>query len=219
MGEIQISPGETELLVKNPDSDYVAEASVSGGTVWFSHSPRPNYNNSRIVENDDRVRLRRFRGKSVYAHNPGTETVTVGFHEAGFFLDFLTRALNNVRTRKEDASKERKVFQEEALWSVTTGNLNDGNIYTNNSGETVFLEQVTFNIDSAAGYTDNLDMLIRVDDSSGNPTVSSYANSMHFPMDYSPAIPVEDGGAVDWELNNQSGSDKSGEFGILLRRD
>lgn len=87
---------------------------------------------------------------------------------------------------------------------ASSGGTNPNEVFTNSSGETRFLEQVTWAISS--NYSDNLRLKVEVRDSQDSTVAVLRGNPMNFPLDFDPAFPVEDGGDVNITATNPTAS-------------
>jgi len=110
MGEIQITPGETNKLVSQPGPNREFNATITGAPVFLSHNATGTIREGKRVRPGDRVTLRNLRGQSLYAKAPATNTdpATVEIDRAGFSLIFQPRAVQaSVQTGDDSESAPR----------------------------------------------------------------------------------------------------------------
>lgn len=110
MGEIQISPGETQKLVSQPGPNREFNATITGAPVFLSHNATGTIREGKRVRPGDRVTLTNLRGQSLYAKAPATNTnpATVEIDRAGFSLIFQPRAVQaSVQTDADSESAPR----------------------------------------------------------------------------------------------------------------
>jgi hypothetical protein len=206
MGDITLTPGETQKIVSQPGQDQSYNIGVTGADVYLSHREGLVRAEGKRVRPGDRVEVANLEGKPLYAKNPpeNTTDATLEVSEASFALFFQPRATQaTVETSNDDESAPATDSYENA--TATGVNIGSGGSTSLAISPPGRSDQISLHVEGTAAFEVNVDW---------EATDETYSSSAGVVKEVLPVYYID--GDINITITDTSGGANSVDFDVAV---